>query len=208
MIYNERLLQTRYTKNIKSVLKLAKPNDFIQGAAWYKEARLFCFDVSQRYNVSFRKTCAILAALSPRNKWQRNKLDAEGLISYLAGYSKTMPTCSTYGNMVQKAIRLFNAIDDRPETMLRILNGPKIKSFFLNIYDVNSQCVTVDSWIQLISLGKFISVDKRPSLKISQYKLIESIIKKLAAKNNVKPPILQAVLWVSFKRLVESNDYN
>src|SRR5271165_3683746 len=177
MTYQEKLKKLKYTKNIKYVLKHAQTSDFINGHNWYKNARLFSFDISQKYNFSFRKTCAILSALSPRNKWERNKLDTELLISYLLGFNNKMPKCSTYGNMVKKAITIFNSPDDRPETMLRLLNGPKIKSFFLNIYDVNSQCITVDSWIQLISLGKYLSINQRPSLKIKDYRLIELIIK-------------------------------
>lgn len=198
----------KYNKNIKFILKQAKPKDFIEGQDWYKNARLFAFKTSRKYNISFRKTCAILAALSPRNKWGRNKLDAMMLIAYLTGNTNVMPKCSTYGNMVQKAIKIFESPDDSLNTMLKLLNGPKISAFFLNIYDSNSQCVTVDSWIQLISLGKYISVEDRPSLKITDYRLIESIIRKLAKKKNIRPPVLQAVLWVSFKRLTETNDFN
>lgn len=198
----------KYDKNIKFILKQAKPIDFIQGEKWYTQARIFAFKTSRKYNVSFRKVCAIIAALSPRNKWGRNKLDAEMLVSYLTGNIKDFPKCSTYGKMVEKAIKIFNSPDDSLNSMLRILNGPKISAFFLNIYDSNSQCVTVDSWIQLISLGKYISVEDRPALKISDYKLIESIIRKLAEKRNIRPPVLQAVLWVSFKRLTETNDFN
>jgi hypothetical protein len=200
--------KAKFTKNIKNVLNQAKPIDFIQGENWYKNARLFSFKTSRKYNVSFRKVCAMLAALSPRNKWARNKTDCIDLISYLTGNTNNFPKCATYGKMVDKAVRIFHSSDDSCENMLKLLNGPKIKAFFLNIYDSNSQNVTVDSWIQLISLGKYISVDERPSLKISDYKLIESIIKDIAAKRKINPPIIQAVLWVSFKRLTAQDDYN
>jgi hypothetical protein len=198
----------KFEKNINRVLKQSKPIDFIQGECWYKNARLFAFKTSRKYNVSFRKACAILAALSPRNKWARNKLDCSMLISYLTGNTNVMPKCSTYGNMVQKAIKIFESPEDSTESMLKLLNGPKISAFFLNIYDFNSQRVTVDTWVQLIALGKYMSVEDRPSLKITDYRLIEQVIRNLAQKNNIRPLVLQAVLWVSFKRLTESNDYN
>jgi hypothetical protein len=150
----------------------------------------------------------MLAALSPRNKWERNKLDTEMIIRYLSGHSNVMPKCSTYGLMVKKAIAIFKAPNDDVKTMLMLLNGPKIKSFFLNIYDSNSQCVTVDSWMQLASLGKYINVNTRPSLNLTDYRLIETIIKEMSTIIDVRPAVLQAVLWVSFKRLTEQNDYN
>lgn len=197
----------KYTKNIVHVLNQANETDFIEGEKWYRDARLFCYEISRKYDVSFRKVCAILAALSPRNKWQRNKADCESLVKYLKQGGK-MPQCATYSAMVNKAIKLYHSKVDSTFTMLTILNGQKIKAFFLNIYDFNSDCVTVDSWIQLISLGEYLAVDKRPSLSKNDYRLIEESIKEIASTKGVKPPVMQAVLWISFKRMTEQKDFN
>lgn len=197
-----------YKKNIEFILNKADSTDFAEGEKWYRDARLFCYQVSRTYGVSFRKVCAILAALSPRNRWQRNKDDCRNLVAYLVGASHTMPQCATYSAMVDKSIKIFNAKTDSTREMLRILNGQKITAFFLNIYDYNSDCVTVDSWIQLISLGEYLAVDKRPSLTKTDYKLIEETIREIAATKRVAPPVMQAVLWISFKRMTEQKDFN
>jgi len=199
--------KNKFSKNIHHVLGLANSTDFVEGEKWYRDARLYSFELSKKYGVSFRKVCAILAALSPRNRWQRNKEDAETLIQECLGlipYGKY----ATYGAMVDKARRIFASKVDSIQTMLTILNGQKISAFFLNIYDSNSQCVTVDSWIQLISLGEYLAVDKRPSLTKTDYKLIEETIKELASTKKVAPPVMQAVLWISFKRMTEQKDFN
>lgn len=199
--------KAKFTKNINHVLNKATSSDFIEGEKWYRDARLFCFDVSRRYGVSFRKVCAILSALSPRNKWERNKIDCETIIMECQGlipYGKY----ATYGAMVEKAKRIYFSKVDSVATMLRLLNGQKISAFFLNIYDFNSDCVTVDSWIQLISLGEYLAVDKRPSLKKSDYKLVSEVIKEIASTNKVAPPVMQAILWISFKRMTEQKDFN
>lgn len=197
----------KYTKNIEFVLSQATSTDFVDGEKWYRDARLHCFSLSKKYDVSFRKVCAILAALSPRNRWERNKIDCETIIMECQGlipYGKY----ATYGAMVEKAKRIYFSKVDSITTMLKLLNGQKISAFFLNIYDCNSDCVTVDSWIQLISLGEYLAVDKRPSLKKSDYKLVSEVIKEIASTKKVAPPVMQAILWISFKRMTEQKDFN
>jgi hypothetical protein len=200
-------LKQKYTKNINYVLNQAVSTDFIEGERWYRDARLFAFEVSKDYGVSFRKVSAILAALSPRNRWERNKEDCITLIKECQGlipYGKY----ATYGTMVSKAKKIYNSPIDSVQVMLKLLNGQKISAFFLNIYDIQSECVTVDSWIQLISLGKYLSVDERPPLKKTEYKLISESIREIAALNKVTPPVMQAILWISFKRMTQSKDFN
>ena len=197
-----------FKSNIEKIANLAHSTDYVEGEKWYREARLFCYRVSKQYGLSFRKTCAILSALSPRNRWERNKIDCENLIAYLTGHTVNEPSCATYRNMVEKAKKIFNAKVDTIQSMLKLLNGQKISAFFLNIYDFNSDCVTVDSWIQLIALGEYLSVDKRPSLNKTDYVMIENLIKELASTKNVKPPVLQAVLWIAFKRMTQQKDFN
>jgi hypothetical protein len=197
-----------FKSNIEKIAELAHSTDYVEGEKWYRDARLFCYKVSKQYGLSFRKTCAILSALSPRNRWERNKIDCENLVAYLTGNTVNEPSCATYGAMVQKAVNIFHSKTDSIESMLKLLNGPKIKAFFLNIYDFNSDCVTVDSWIQLIALGEYLAVDKRPSLKKTDYVLIENLIKEIASTKKVKPPVMQAVLWIAFRNLTKQKDFN
>ena len=200
-------LKNKYTKNINYVLNQAVSTDFIEGEKWYRDARLFAFQVSKKYGVSFRKVSAILAALSPRNRWERNKEDCITLIKECQVF-EVNAKYATYGAMVQKAKNIYNSPIDSIQVMLKLLNGQKISAFFLNIYDIQSDCVTVDSWIQLISLGKYLSVDERPSLKKTEYKLISESIREIAALNKVTPPVMQAILWISFKRMTQQKDFN
>ena len=200
-------LKSKYTKNINHVLSQAIDQDYKDGQAWYRDARLFAFQVSKDYCVSFRKVSAILAALSPRNRWERNKEDCITLIKECQGF-EVNAKYATYGAMVSKAKKIYHSKVDSIQVILKLLNGQKISAFFLNIYDYQSDCVTVDSWIQLISLGKYLSVDERPSLKKTEYKLISESIREIAALNKVTPPVMQAILWCSFKRMIEEKDFN
>lgn len=199
--------QERIRKNLVSLLNEATPQDLEHGRAWYRDARLFAYHVSKRYNFPFVKVCAVIAALSPRSKWERNKFDAENLINAVLSGS-TLPKCSTYGAMVRKAVNIIKCEGQDAATMLRILNGPKISAFFLNIYDGENRRVTVDTWIHLAAHGKYKEVKKRKNLGIVEYRKIESEIKSLSNELNLKPYETQAILWVSFKRKTEEKDFN
>ena len=194
-----------HKENLRSILFHSSPEEIDQAKTWYKNARLFCFQVSKQYGVSFRKTCAIMAALSPRNKWERNKQDTETLISWMLGHDVT-PSFATYGTMVDKAVRIFQSETDTKKEMLKLLNGPKISNFFLNIYDAESNCVTVDTWIHLAAVGEYLPTKERKALNQKDFNEISDSVKELAIEYEMSAPEMQALIWVTFKRLVEQNE--
>lgn len=194
-----------HKENLRSVLFHSSPNEIDQAKTWYRDARLFCFQVSKQYGVSFRKTCAIMAALSPRNKWDRNKQDTETLIKWMLGHDVS-PSFATYGNMVDKAVKIFESDIDTKKEMLKLLNGPKISNFFLNIYDAESNCVTVDTWIHLAASGEYLPTKERKILKQKEFNEISDTVKELAIEYEMNAPEMQALIWVTFKRLVEQKE--
>jgi len=188
-----------YKRNIRKLVDKIQDVDMVEGIDWYKKARIFCLKTSQKYNVPYITVCGVLAALSPRNRWERNKIDTENLIKYkILGGDK--PLFGTYNKMIEKAERVLNEPFGYNHVN-RILNGPKIKAFFDNIYNANSSEVTVDTWMLLAAMGKYMSVDERPSLSEKTYNMISSAIKDIALKVQLKPYELQAVLWCAIKRL-------
>lgn len=194
-------------KNLNKVLANVSPSDYDEGLQWYKNARVFAYHLSQKYSLPYIKCCAVIAALSPRNKWERNKLDADMLI-YTVLFGKQEHKTSTYTLMRDKAIKIILSKDNRISNILNILNGPKITAFFLNIYQVDNNCVTVDTWIHLVAQGKYIETRKRKNLNKTLYKRIEEVIKNTAAEYGIKPYELQAIAWVGFKRMTKESDYN
>lgn len=192
--------------NLSIILNQATASELNHAANWYREARLFCYNISDLYGVSFKKTCAIMAAMSPRNKWERNKTDTENFVKFKLGLTEEN-IFATYGKMVGKAHSIFDADTDSVNEMLRLLNGPKISAFFLNIYDVENNGVTVDTWIHLAALNQYIPIDKRPSLSKADYNAISDAIKELASENAMTAPSAQAAIWLAFKRLTEEGQY-
>lgn len=187
-------------RNIVKLIDQIEDVDMVNGLDWYKNARVYCYKLSLKYDVPYIKVCGVMAALSPRNKWERNKIDTENLIRFYLGLTKKRPLFGTYSKMVEKAIDIMD-IGYNINYIRRTLNGPKITAFFNNIYDTDNSDVTVDTWMHLAALGKYMSIDERPSLKKKDYQEIETVIKELAIDVQLRPYELQAVLWCTIKRL-------
>jgi len=139
--------------------------------------------------------CAVIAALSPRNKWERNIVDAKTLCTLKDNFESGK--YSTFGANVKKAYAALWAIDR--DSVLVVLNGKKVCSFFDNIFDPSSTRVTIDVHMQLVALGKYIAEDDRPSLTDKVYREIEEAVKTVALKNGLLPYELQAIAWVTWK---------
>jgi len=193
-------LKMKVRHNLTKLLNQVTDTDMVNGMDWYKKARVFCYQLSLRENISYVKVCGILAALSPRNRWERNKIDAENLIKHLRGTLETRPLFGTYNAMVRKAIEIYEYGYDTG-TITHILNGPKITCFFENIYDANNMSVTVDTWMVLAAAGKYLSIDERPSVNKALVTKISDTIQELAERHQMRPYELQAILWCAIKRL-------
>jgi hypothetical protein len=158
---------------------------------WYFEVNLFCQDLSVIYNVELIKVAAILAALSPQNKFDQNLID---LVNFLETNGKSK--ASTFGNQRDKAKQILFMDNPCEESVKNILGkGLKTRSFFENIYrPESSQAVTVDLW--QIRWAKQIGMLKTKSLTDKQYRRIEARVKKYAKKTNMLPHQFQAMTWV------------
>ena len=191
-------MRARY--NLKKLINKVQDVDMVAGLDWYKRARVYCYKLSLDTHTPYSVVCGMLAALSPRNRWERNKVDVKALIEYLQGKRKTVPLFGTYHKMVEKAESIYFC-GDNVDTIRHLLKGPKITSFYNNIYDTDNSDVTVDTWMHLAALGKYMGIDERPILKKSDYNEIESTIKDLALQVELRPYELQAVLWCAMKRI-------
>lgn len=187
-------------RNLNSLLQDATPSEIQHGLDWYREARIYAYQLSKVYNVPFSKVCGVIAALSPRNKWERNKLDAARVISAVVSKRRNMPRCGTYKMMRTKAIDILKSDSASSDSILKILNGPKISAFYLNIFDGENNRVTVDTWIHLASKLEYLVEEARPVLKRAEYVEIETALKELSAEYGIKPYQAQAIVWLVFKR--------
>jgi len=176
-----------YSKNIENIFKQAKPYQIAQGKNWYRQANAFCEEISQSHNLPTWKVALIVSALSPRNKWHRNKLDAINLIE-----KQLDGKYSTFNSNRDKAINILGC-----ENILQGLSllgkGKKTRAFFFNIYNPKSKVVCVDSWACRIA------GHPKDSPTPKQYDVISDAYKKVASKFNMTASELQAITWCVFR---------
>lgn len=181
-----------YRENIIELLESASPEVKEKGINWYREAREYCVNVSKKTRVRLDIVIGILAILSPRNKWERNKLDTMNLIrGFKEGNSKDYKIY-TYNRNKEKALRLLRYKDKR------LIKGNKVKAFYLNIlYPERVTLVTVDTWI-----CKGLGIDK---LTPNTYKTVESEYYEVYRDiRYLLPHQIQAVNWINIRGQIDN----
>lgn len=175
-----------YAANIRKWYARADSDEWIDGSHWYSRA----FDAAQEINVA--TTCGIatsigvIAALSPRNKWDRNLTDALNLI--------TSPSADTVVSTPHsnkfKALRIIEG-----QNPWDVLRGNKVRSFYNCITNyATTDDVCIDSWaIRAATCGK------KETATDKQYADIQKAYRKVAAEYGIKPHQLQAIVWVTIR---------
>jgi len=161
------------------------------GLAWYPIARRWCKVKAREYGVRPVVVAALISALSPRNKWERNLYDAEQvLINYAEGFQHPFNIVSgTFRRNVEKAWNVVTL--DKPAL---VTTSPKTRAFVDNIINPVSKRVTVDVWAYRIcqgdmTLGAVSFTDK-------QYTTYASAYREVAVEHKLKACEVQAITWV------------
>ena len=190
--------------SIIGVYKLASLCDKNQGKDWYRNAYEIASSLAVFYNTNPLQIAAVIASLSPRNRWERNIQDAESLCKiYFAGGSKadllSHKVC-TFGAGKKKAVAILTGnVTDRDE-LLAILKGPKLCEFFNCIIgDLDDVCI--DGHAYSIWLGDRISLKNVPAISNKLRQTIKADYKTAAQDLGLHPYELQAITWVAYKRI-------
>lgn len=140
---------------------------------------------------------AVVSLLSPRNKWDRNKQDAETLVrTALSGGSINDFSVCTFTSNKRRAwdLVLSGGKDFQPE---KFFKGLKTRSFHDNISYPDSRCVTIDTWA--VRAARDVEERWRGSLTPKQYKALEAEYQEVADYVGLRPMDLQAVVWVEIR---------
>jgi hypothetical protein len=180
------------TFNILNTYSESTLEELELGEAWYPIAHQFCVDLAKEYGCSLRASTGVVAALSPRNRWENNMSDATNIIRYYLG-GPDIPV-HTYGRNRSKALDILKGGDPN-----LVLGGNKVRSFYLNILNPNDESiVTIDShaynvWQGAREVGVIVT-DK-------DYKAASLDYIAVAKHLGTKPLHAQAVVWVTFRRI-------
>lgn len=156
------------------------------GLFWYKDANKFAQELSNSNGISVETASAVIAHLSPRVPWSRNKNMARELVE----------TGTTKG--LNAAIkRAVSAIES--DSPLDTINGPKTRAFAQNI-NGNENAVTIDVWMLRLIFPEMNNKDRINWLgRKGNYEKLEQSFNRAAKRVGITPAQMQAILWCEIR---------
>ena len=165
------------------------------GKVWYDEAKEYVKILSLRFDTPQLICAGVVSALSPNNRWGRNKLDAHTVLDAVKkGLSADQVKVCTYNNNKLKAFAIARGD-------IKILKqSPKTYAFAKNISGEDINKVTIDKWhLRAIQTRSSSPRECKTTATPLQYKLLKKDCQKVAKKYNINPSPLQATIWVTIR---------
>jgi len=184
--------------NLLNVLEQATPQEVIAGMGWYEQAHEMARTLADQYRLSLDVVAGVIAALSPRSRWERNMVDAERLIAaYVVDEDPMAVPVTTFNRNKECAIRILEA-----GTRHGVLSGPKVCAFADNIENPSSNPITVDSHSYNAWIGhRAISSGNGPRVTPKRYRECAEAYKNVAKLYGIRPSQAQAIIWLAWKRI-------
>ena len=180
--------------NIVTVLRDSDETQHAEGLLWYPNAQKAAHDIAVKYDIAVYLVVAVIAALSPNNKWSRNVVNADALIgAFIRGDGIDSVKFSTYHKMKQKAWDIMAARPDYDGAKV-MLKGQKITSFFMDI--MGEFNVTIDGHARNIAYGERVGLtDDRTNIGVREYRALQAAYEEAARRVGLMPYQLQAITW-------------
>ena len=187
---------------IKAIHQLATLTEQQDGVAWYPNAKAIALNLAERYSITASQAVGVIAALSPRNKWQRNVKDADSIIAaYVSGGAdQAMVTkVCTFTKNKAKAVAVLESKAETLEVVLEILSGPKLREFASCIAGWADVCIDGHAWC--IWAGERHTLADVPSIGVKLRREIKADYTTAADELGLTPAALQAITWVTWRRM-------
>jgi hypothetical protein len=181
-------MTTDMVKQILGYYNLATKREVTDGRRWYPRAYSTCKQLSELYDVPIETVVGIMAALSPRNKWERNVADTEAVLVH-----GEHATVATFNHNKEKAVRILNG-----EQPLDVLSGNKVRSFYNCICLEDDVCVDSHAYAVATGHGERI---KRRAISDKSYSEISNAYIDAAKSIGLSGSQLQAITWLAYKRI-------
>lgn len=184
--------------NLKAWLYEATDQEWAAGSEWYKEAQDFCEALAKQYELDPYQVAAVVSALSPNNKWERNKVDAQAVIvAHLNGLDEDSVKVCTYNANKRRAFEIL-----RGNTEITA-KSPKTHAFAMNVGLNSPEHITIDKWHlrSCVTKPKDGVTECAETCTAVQYRRIEAITAKVAKEFGLKGYAAQAIIWVTIKRV-------
>ena len=184
--------------NLLTVFEQATPQEVIEGMTWYDEAHRLACSISDQFGVSLDVVAGVIAALSPRSKWERNIADGRNIIAaQAAGEDPAAIPVTTFNRNKARAIEILQA-----GTRHGALSGQKVCAFADNIEDPGGNSVTVDSHAFNAWVGERAIINGTgPRITPKRFRECAADYQKVASLYGIRPSQAQAIIWLVWKRL-------
>jgi hypothetical protein len=183
--------KNRIKENLRHFYNIASDEDRIKGKQWYVKANLYCEELAVKYGYNKTTVAAVLSQLSPRNKWERNLIDTETVLSAIKeGLGPEDVKVCTFNSNKVKAFKIAKL-----EETINI-ESPKTFSFLQNIAHLDERYVTVDIWHTRAAFNKMIPPKY---LSTNLYNELQKITIQEAKELGLKGYEYQAIIWETIK---------
>lgn len=194
----------RIERNILSVYIRANEYDRAEGMHWYGNAYTSARVIAHKHGISVSQSIGVISAMSPGLNWGLNLIQAEELIkAYMSGLrGNDLPRLGTYGRRnIVKACRILDG-----EKPLDVLGGDKVRSFYQNILSPTGiTAVTIDRHAKGLAVRsnsvKGATAETDSIVTPAEYPYYARHYIKLAERLGLIPNQLQAICWVTWRRL-------
>ena len=198
--HNAREIVARFT--------LATTQEVNLGCDWYPSAHKIALMISLRYSVPVATVVGVIAALSPRNEWSRNIIDAEAMCKLHQSQAtrkdlQKLKVC-TFKTNKTLAIAVLTLPAIPPEA---ILTGDKRLEFYNCIYRPHLDDVCIDGHAYSVWLGSRVPTTKTPPIGKKLRKQIKQDYRDATCFLNEElnetfmAADIQAITWVTHKRI-------
>jgi hypothetical protein len=186
---------TTWETNIENMFGQATDAHYEEGIEWYSATNTFAHGLSDKYGISVRQAAGIIAAISPRVRWDKNVLWADL-------FCKTGDAPIMYLSK-DKARRILDGEDPDVVFAPKSRNsGQKVRSFFNCIIDPGCDDVCIDRHAYDIAVGsKGTDSLRQPLNRVGVYDNIRDAYRAVANKIGLIPNQLQAVTWVAWREI-------
>ncbi|MEK9810007.1 MAG: hypothetical protein VW362_06135, partial [Candidatus Nanopelagicales bacterium] len=191
--------------NILAVWDRAAATDLADGIEWYARAQRKARQIARTHGIAYRTVVAVMAALSPNNRWERNVIDTDRMCAVFAraGRLDEVSACTYLANR-EKAWRILEeharSSNVSHDAIRAILRGPKTSAFYSNIIGLDDWC-TIDGHARNIAYAERLGLSSA-ELRIGklEYRKLVAAYCEAARRRNVLPSAIQAVTWTTWRR--------
>lgn len=193
-------LSRKILNNIRKVYNQATADEREQGLYWYQTAHNDAQVIADRHGVTVSQAAGVIAAISPGLEWGLNLIQADEFIKAYKAGSK-LPMIGVYGrkNMTKAKQILYGkeVYDALPTT------GPKTYAFFRCIEgSQGTSLVVIDRHAKCLAYYQLTDRDKFSAVRLGEYDYLVRHYRHVAEQLDLIPHQLQAITWVTWKRIV------